>query len=234
MKILAIETSCEQGSVALLDGDQLHACRIDGAANHSASLLRHIEDLLGHAGLRIAALDAVAFGAGPGAFTGLRLACGVAQGMALGSGVGVAAVGSLQALALQAAALHPHVGKVWVATDARMGELYHAAFEVAPPAPPQLVRAPQCSAPDALALPPGRWLGVGSAFRAWPQLAESLGDRLQGCEPGLVPRAEEIALLAGVQVRAGALLPPERAAPLYVRDKVAFTTAERLARGGRA
>lgn len=234
MKILAIETSCEQGSVALLDGDRLRACRIDGAANHSASLLHHIEALLDHAGWGIAALDAVAFGAGPGAFTGLRLACGVAQGIALGSGLGVAAVGSLQALALQAATLHPQAERIWVATDARMGEFYHAAFEVAPPAPPRLLGTPQCSAPGALALPAGRWLGVGSAFRVCPHLPESLGDRLEGCEPGLVPRAEEVALLAAAQARAGELLPPERAAPLYVRDKVAFTTAERLARGGRA
>lgn len=232
MKILAIETSCEQGSVALLDGDRLLARDIEGAANHSASLLHHIQQLLAEAGCSLAALDAVAFGAGPGAFTGLRLACGVAQGIALGSGLGVAAVGSLEALAVQAASRHPGSAQVFAATDARMGELYHAAFEITAPGAVRIIRAAQCSVPDEITLPAGRWLAVGSAFRVCPQLQQRLAGQLQACEADLVPRAQEVALLAAAQVRAGQLLPPERAAPLYVRDKVAFTTAERLARGG--
>lgn len=230
MKVLSIETSCEQGSVSVLHHGELLSRRIDGAANHSEAVLRDIRALLAEAGLAPAALDAVAFGAGPGAFTGLRLACGVAQGLALGAGLGVAVVGSLDALALQADAR-----RVFVATDARMGEVYHAAFIFDADDRPQIASPPACSTPDRVSLPEGRWLGVGSAFRAWPDaLRARLQDRLDGCRDELVPRAEEVARLAADMVGRGALLSPELAAPLYVRDKVAFTTAERLARGGKA
>ncbi len=230
MKVLSIETSCEQGSVAVLHHGELLSRRIEGAANHSEAVLRDIRALLAEAGLAAAALDAVAFGAGPGAFTGLRLACGVAQGLALGAGLGVAVVGSFDALALQADA-----PRVFVATDARMGEVYHAAFVLDQEGRPQPVSAPACDTPEGVSLPAGRWLAVGSAFRAWPEhLRARLEDRLEGCRDELVPRAEEVARLAADMVGRGALLAPELAAPLYVRDKVAFTTAERLARGGRA
>lgn len=228
MKILAIETSCEQGSVALLDGARLLSCRIDGAANHSATVLQQIAVLLADAGWRASDLDAVAFGAGPGAFTGLRLACGIAQGIALGSGIGVAVVGSHQALALQAGA-----ASVFVATDARMGELYHSTWETGTDGEPRQLRVPQCATEQTVALPDGDWFGAGSAFRVWPQLCERFGVRLVGCDGELVPRADEVARLAAGLVNRGELLPAERAAPHYVRDKVAYTTAERLARGGR-
>ncbi len=228
MKILAIETSCELGSVALLDDDRLRSRRIEGASNHSASILHEIGVLLADAHCHIGALDAVAFGAGPGAFTGLRLACGIAQGIALGSGIGLAVVGSHQALALQAGA-----SRVFVATDARMGELYHSAWQIDVDGEPCPQREPQCAPAEEVALPDGSWFGAGSAFRVWPQLCDRFGDRLLGCSGQLVPRADEVARLAARIVARGELLPAERAAPLYVRDKVAYTTAERLARGGR-
>lgn len=230
MKVLSIETSCEQGSVSVLHQGELLSRRIEGAANHSEAVLRDIRALLAEAGLTPAALDAVAFGAGPGAFTGLRLACGVAQGLALGAGLGVAVVGSLDALALQAGAQ-----RVLVATDARMGEVYHAAFSLDATGCPQIVSGPACEAPEAVSLPDGRWLAVGSAFRVWPEvLRRRLQARLDDCFDDLVPRADEVARLAADMVGRGTLLSPELAAPLYVRDKVAFTTTERLARGGKA
>ena len=95
MKILAIEASSEQASVALPIDGAISSRRIDGATKHSQTVLRDVRDLLAEAGLPIGALDAVAFGAGPGAFTGLRLACGVAQGLALGADLGIAVVGGL-------------------------------------------------------------------------------------------------------------------------------------------
>lgn len=230
MNILSIETATEQGSVALLHGGELLVRRIQGAANHSEAVLRDLRQLLAEAGLAVGALDAVAFGAGPGAFTGLRLACGVAQGIALGAGLGIAAVGSLQALALQTGA-----PRVLVATDARMGEIYHAAFVADADGVPQPIGAPQCCTPLQLELPPGDWFGAGSAFRAWPEELEARTcGRLVACRPDLHPRAEEVARLGARLAMHGALLAPELAAPLYVRDKVALTTAERLARGGRA
>lgn len=230
MNILSIETATEHGSVALLHGGELLVRRIQGAANHSEAVLRDLRQLLAEAGLAIGALDAVAFGAGPGAFTGLRLACGVAQGIALGTDLGIAAVGSLQALALQTGA-----PRVLAATDARMGEIYHAAFVADADGVPQPVAAPRCCAPLQLELPPGDWFGAGSAFQAWPEELEArTGGRLVACRPDLHPRAEEVARLGACLAIGGALLAPELAAPLYVRDKVALTTAERLARGGRA
>lgn len=229
MIILAIETACEQGSVALLHEGALRVRRIEGAANHSEAVLRDVRALLDEAGLVPAQLDAVAFGAGPGAFTGLRLACGVAQGIALAAGLGVAPVCSLQGMALAAGAT-----RVLVANDARMGEIYYAAYARDADGVPQGVAAPVCGTPAALVLPPGQWLGVGSAFKAWPALAGQLGAALSGCDPERLPRAEDVARLGARAAQAGALVAPELAAPLYVRDKVALTTAERLARGGRA
>ena len=230
MNILSIETATEHGSVALLHDGELLVRRIQGAANHSEAVLRDLRELLMGAGLAVTQLDAIAFGAGPGAFTGLRLACGVAQGLALGAGLGIAAIGSLQALALQTDAR-----RVFVATDARMGEVYHAAFELDAEGVPMPLGQVGCSQPLELELPAGDWFAAGSAFKVWPQELEArLLGRLTGCRPDMVPRAEEVARLGAVAVARGALTPPELAAPLYVRDKVAFTTAERLARGGRA
>ena len=230
MKILSIETATEHGSVALLHDGELLVRRIEGAANHSEAVLRDLRELLIEAGLAVTQLDAIAFGAGPGAFTGLRLACGVAQGLALGAGLGIAAIGSLQALALQTDAR-----RVFVATDARMGEVYHAAFELDAEGVPMPVGQVGCSQPLELELPAGDWFAAGSAFKVWPQALEArLLGRLTGCRPDMMPRTEEVARLGAVAVARGALTPPELAAPLYVRDKVAFTTAERLARGGRA
>ena len=159
MNILSIETATEHGSVALLHDGELLVRRIVGAANHSEAVLRDLRELLIEAGLAVTQLDAIAFGAGPGAFTGLRLACGVAQGLALGAGLGIAAIGSLQALALQTDAR-----RVFVATDARMGEVYHAAFELDAEGVPMPLGQVGCSQPLELELPAGDWFAAGSAF----------------------------------------------------------------------
>lgn len=230
MKILAIETSCEHASVALLIDDDIVEHRLEGHANHSEYLLPTLRRLLGNAGLPIAALDAIAFGAGPGAFTGLRLACGVAQGLGMGAGIGVVPIGSLAALALQGEG-----STVFVATDARMGEVYSAAYRVDGERAIE-AQVPACSPPQQLVLPDGeRWFGVGSALRVHEaDIPEAVTARLWGRNSTAVPHAADVARLAAHEVREGRLLAPEYAFPLYVRDKVALTTAERLARGGRA
>ncbi len=231
MKTLAIETSCEQASVALRIGTTSIARVLSGHANHSEGLLPSVATLLAEAGLRVADLDCVAFGAGPGAFTGLRLACGAAQGLAMGGGIGVVPVPTLAALAADA----PD-GNVIALTDARMGEIYTAAYflEAGCPVP---LHAAACLAPNAFELPEGqeRWWLLGSALKAWPDLLERLpAARVSGVDAQAVPQAESVARLAeGIAAREG-MLAPELAVPLYVRDKVAMTTAERLARGGRA
>ncbi len=231
MNLLALETSCEQASIALWSGGTVVAVRLDGHLNHSEHILRAIRALLADAGLSPGRLDAVAFGSGPGAFTGLRLSCGIAQGLALGAGIGVVAVSSLAALAMQGTGQH-----VLAATDARMGEVYYACFERMEEGVLTLVE-PCCVPSDRLVLPSGAgaWFGVGSAFLAHGEILRSgLGERLSGVLAEAVPRAEEVALLAADQVRKSGACAPEAVALRYVRDKVAFTTAERLARGGKA
>jgi tRNA threonylcarbamoyladenosine biosynthesis protein TsaB len=229
MKILAIETSGEHGSVALLADETLFERTLEGHARHSEHLLPAIRGLLANAGLSLRQLDALAFGAGPGAFTGLRLACGVVQGLALGARLPVVPVGSLQALALEA----PE-GQVLVAADARMGEIYAAAY-LNDGLEPAEVLAPRCVPPEDLQIPgQGVWIGVGSGFAAYPErIPASLRQSLSAVCDMAVPTARAIARLAVRRATRGEMVPATQAAPLYVRDKVALTTAERLARGAR-
>ncbi|MDR2014135.1 MAG: tRNA (adenosine(37)-N6)-threonylcarbamoyltransferase complex dimerization subunit type 1 TsaB [Azoarcus sp.] len=227
MKLLALESSCERASVALnLDGDIL-ARRIDGHNNHSEHMLVLVRSLLADAGLGVSALDAVAFGAGPGAFTGLRLACGFAQGLALGAGLGVIPVCSLAALAMQSP-----LPQVLAVTDARMGEIYYGCYRVEKGSVTEL-SAPACCAPAALVCPEGEWFGLGSAFAACGEALSSVWAALVGCDPRAVPTAEAVSRLAAARGETG-IVPVEQAVPLYVRDKVALTVAERLSRGNRA
>lgn len=230
MKILAIETSCERASVALCVGDEWVEHALDGHDNHSERLFPTVGELLAQAGTTLSALDAVAFGAGPGAFTGLRLACAAAQGLAMGSGIGVVAVPTLAALACSAA--HERVLAV---IDARMGEVYAAAYRFDAGEPVEILPA-ACVPPERVVLPEdGHWFVTGSALHRHPDLlARFEATRLIGVDAAAVPRARDVGRLACRAVAAGQVLAPECATPLYVRDKVALTTTERLARGGRA
>lgn len=230
MNLLALETSCEHGSVALYVDGNVHEQVLEGHANHSEFVIATIRELLCRAERRIDDLDAVAFGSGPGAFTGLRLSCGIAQGLALGAGIGVVPVSSLAALAFASGNTD-----VFVATDARMNEVYHCAYRVRD----GIVHAQSavaCLPPGDVELPPGVWFGVGSAFSAYGDvLLPRFAGRLSDFAPDAVPTAHAIAKLAAAELARGIpSLSPDRAAPSYVRDKVALTTAERLARGGRA
>lgn len=230
MNILAIETSCDRGTVALFCDGVIVESELDGVASHSEGVLSAIECLLVNAGLSLGKLDGVAFGSGPGAFTGLRLACGIAQGLALGAGIGVRAIVSLDALALQASSQ-------WVlaATDARLGEIYWRAYERDEGGVLRALGEPACCKPADLVLPDGDWFGIGSAFAVHGDVLQTrLGARLSGSCGTAVPRAAEIARLAARQMSDGDWVHPAQAAPLYVRDKVALTTAERLAAGGKA
>lgn len=230
MRILAIETSTEHASIALICDEEITERTLEGHANHSERLLPSVRELLADSAVCLNQLDGIAFGSGPGAFTGLRLACAAAQGLAMGAGLGVVGVCSLEALCLQAAS-----DTVLVATDARMGEIYTAAYEVRD-AVPTLTGALSCIPPQGFQLPEdGRqWYGIGSAFLIHAGvLAERGGARLRIGLPDARVRASDVARLAAVRIAQGGAVQPELAAPLYVRNKVALTTAERLARGGR-
>ena len=237
MNILAIETSSEAGSVALCIGDDAFELASEGAQTHSGWVLPAISRLLGEAGAKLAELDAIAFGAGPGAFTGLRLACGVAQGLAFAASRPVVEVGSLEALAWAAGQ-----GLQVVATDARMNELYFAAYEVRDHE--VLCRlSPRCEPPQEagatlaafLAQTPGDWSGAGNGFAAYDNvLSAAITAQLVRIDSASRPTARAVAALAAHCVSRGEVLAAAQAAPHYVRDKVARTTAERLASGGRS
>lgn len=219
MKILAFDTSTELCSAALLlDGAILE--REEMAGNrHSELLLPMISDLLAEAGLGLHDLDGLAFGKGPGSFTGLRIGCGVAQGLAFGADLPVHGVVTLAAMALETEA-----SQVLACIDARMHEVYVAAYRRHGDALEEAA-APRVLKPAAVGLPDaGAWTGCGTGFAAYPDL---LKDRLTAVRPDIHPRARAIARLARPVFAAGGGLPAEAAEPFYVRDKVALKTGER-------
>lgn len=228
MNLIALESSSRHLSVALWRDGELSARAADIPNGGSDRLLPWLVELLAESGLVLSDLDGVAFGAGPGGFTGLRLACGLAQGLAFGLDLPVISVSTLEALALEAGA-----EKVFACLDARMNEVYCAAYLVRGDAL-ETVAAPLCAPPTALAAPSGAgWVGCGDGFSAYPELlGVRLGGVLAGVRADIWPTAAAVARLAAPRLAAGAGVDAALAAPLYVRDKVALTTAERLARGG--
>ena len=223
LKILALETSTELCSIALwLDG-AIAAREAVAGQRHSELLLPMIDALLAEHRLRIGDLEGIGFGAGPGSFTGLRIACGVAQGIALGAGLPVAPVATLLALAESSGA-----GRAVCCIDARMGEIYHAAYEKRD-GEWSVVHRPALCRPDAApALPAGAWSGCGSGFAAHASvLGRRYGAQLESVKADLVPHAREVAMLAAAELQRGNGVAAELAAPLYVRDKVALRVDER-------
>lgn len=225
MILLALDSTTDLGSAALWrDGD----CRVlhcPPGPPSSATLLPLVGRLLDEAGVAPAALDAIAFGAGPGSFTGLRIACGLAQGLAYAHERPLLAVGSLAALAHAAGQR-----RVMACLDARMGEVYHACFVDGEAQGPVRV-----DAPGSLPLPDGTgWCVAGNALEAYPVLRERLAACAADWMPQALPDAGAIAALALPMWARGETLAPEDAVPVYVRDKVAQTVAERLAQGGKA
>jgi tRNA threonylcarbamoyladenosine biosynthesis protein TsaB len=205
---------------------------------HAQHILALVDQLLVEAGATLRSLTAIAFGRGPGAFTGVRLAASVAQGLAFGAGLPVVPVSDLRALAQRALETDDRIAGVLSCLDARMGEVYWACFErgagdLAIPAgeervgSPASVRLPptwsaQAHANAAGGVPGqggGTLCGLGSGFAAYPQLRTALGDSGRLLGP-LFPRASEILRLAAAEVAAGRTLPAEQALPVYLRDDV--------------
>jgi tRNA threonylcarbamoyladenosine biosynthesis protein TsaB len=219
MKIAAFETATEWCSVALwLDGE-LRAVERRAGQRHGELALPMLEQLLAQARLSSAALDAVAFGAGPGSFTGLRIACGIAQGLAFARGLPVCGVSTLEAMAEECGA-----PRVVACLDARMGEVYYSALEKGDARWREVVAA-QCVAPQRAPRPPGAgWVGCGSGFAAYGDMGF---DRVY---PEIHPGAAAVARLAAPRLAAGEGVDAARAAPVYLRDKVALTMEERRRR----
>ncbi|HET9700092.1 MAG TPA: tRNA (adenosine(37)-N6)-threonylcarbamoyltransferase complex dimerization subunit type 1 TsaB [Burkholderiales bacterium] len=223
MKILALETSSEFCSVALLSGDAILARETLAGQRHSELLLPMVDEVLAEGGLKLRELDGIAFGSGPGGFTGLRIACGVAQGLAFGAELTVVGVCTLEALAEQAG-----VERVIAALDARMGQIYHAAYEREGSDWREVREPTLCQPLDAPQVAEAGWTGCGSGFDAHDAtLRERYDGRLARVVPGLHPRAREVARLAAPRFAAGRGTDPAEAHPLYVRNKVALKTHER-------
>jgi len=254
MKILALDTSTEACSVALLPGAgaEVLSRYIEAPRGHAELLLPMVNELLAAAGLTLGELDALAFARGPGSFTGVRLAASVVQGLAFGAGIGVVPVSTLQAVARRALSMaSPAVGGVLVCNDARMDEVYTAAFLRGTPlglperdrfeqGPPRLLGTERALSPQRVALPmatsdarpptadPVRWIGAGHGFRAYPLLGELVSERYEN----LLPHAADVLALAMPEVAAGRVLAPAAALPVYVRDEVAKVPAAPAPRGG--
>lgn len=225
MLILALETATDPGSIALWrDGEIIARSCPDGRSN-SETLLPLAEATLREAGLGFADLNGVAFGMGPGSFTGLRVSCGAAQGLAVARDLPLLGIGTLEAMALASGG-----ERVIVALDARMGEVYYGVF----------VHGRQLGeigvfAPEAVPLPDsGGWLACGNGLSSYPVLRERLAAVVDAWMPEIMPSAEAVVRLAAPRLEKGDSIDPADAAPLYVRNKVAKTVAERLAIGGKA
>lgn len=223
MNILAFDTSNEYCSLAILLKDGQLERDVLAGQGHSELILSMIEALLGEAGIALRDLDAIAFGSGPGSFTGLRIACGVAQGLAFGAGLPVIGVGTLHALAANV-----NADRIVACLDARMGEIYHAAFERVD-GTLQCVHEPGLYRPDeAPRLHGGNWIGCGSGFEAHgAALAGRYAGNLAGITAGLRPMAREMAKLAALELESGRGQDAAQAIPLYVRNKVALKESER-------
>ncbi len=223
MRILALEASTEYCSVALWqDGNIASRCERVGQ-KHSEVLIEMLDELLRGEDVKLAGVDGIAFGMGPGSFTGVRIACGVAQGLALGAGLPVVGVCTLQGLAQ--ASGH---GKVIAALDARMGEVYHAAYERRGETWVTVCEPSLCLPQAAPQVAGSGWFGAGSGFAAHgTALGERYAGQLAGSDALAVPQASAIAVLAASRFAAGQGVDAAQAMPLYLRDKVALKTCER-------
>src|SRR5687767_1297535 len=208
MRFAAIETSTEWCCVARWDEGEIVALERRAGQRHSELVLPMLERL------GLDQLDAVAFGAGPGSFTGLRIACAVAQGIAVARGLPVIGVSTLEALAEECGA-----PRVVACLDARMREVYYAALEKRGDRWHR-VTEPRCAKPGDVGFPAGDWVGCGNGFAAYGNLG------LKKVFPEIHPTASAVARLAAPRLAKGEGVDAALAVPEYIRDKVAFTKAE--------
>jgi tRNA threonylcarbamoyladenosine biosynthesis protein TsaB len=234
MKLLAVETATEACSAALyIDG--IVAERFDTQPNaHTKMILPMIDSLMAEAGLKPQQLDALAFGRGPGSFTGVRIATGVIQGIALGADLPVVPVSTLAAIAqdffdnnkTQAGLSAFNVA--FTAMDARMGEIYWGVYQCDGQGFAELIGKETVTLAAAVEFPDMIGVGVGSGWGVYSQeLMNRLAGRVSCCEIGKLPRAGAIARLGARGFERGLAVAVEQAMPVYLRDKVAKKESER-------
>ncbi|HUL63946.1 MAG TPA: tRNA (adenosine(37)-N6)-threonylcarbamoyltransferase complex dimerization subunit type 1 TsaB [Burkholderiaceae bacterium] len=229
--LLALDTATSVCSVALACDQTIHAIEREVGQRHTEYVLAIVDQLLASHDRRLADCDAIAFGAGPGSFTGLRVACGVAQGLAFGIDRPVIPVGNLAAGAFDAFARCPDARVALVAQDARMNEAYVGVYAKTSGRLDE-VAAPALAAPDELLALAARHEAdviAGSAVDVFREQLQSFeGTRIEGTLGG----ARTIARLALEALAAGRVIEAAAAAPIYVRDRVALTVEQRRPRGG--
>ncbi len=214
MKLLALDTATERCSVALLIDDRIVERATETPRGHADLVLPMVAEVLAEGGLTLRQLDGLAYGRGPGGFTGVRIAVGVAQGLAYGAQLMTVGISDLAAVAQQFATAG---ARILVCMDARMNEVYWGRFEATPdglvrPTTPERVDRPEAVDPD------DATVFAGTGFGAYPQL---LTGRNAAVHAAARPDARDIARLAAVELRAGRGQPPELAQPVYLRDQVA-------------
>ena len=228
MKLLAIDTSTERMSLAVQNGEHVVTHKGAAGAQASAHLIDAVLALLEQANVSLPSLQAIAFGQGPGAFTGLRTACSVSQGLALGLNIPLVPLDTLLCIAQSAAPTHHRVMSV---LDARMGQVYSAAYERTS-AGWSIVCKPLLSRPDELSWP-AQWLNqpvllTGNAVNSLAQALQHLRHPLVSVQEQW-PDARAMLPLAAAAWQRGDSVAAADAAPVYIRDEVARTTAQRLA-----
>jgi tRNA threonylcarbamoyladenosine biosynthesis protein TsaB len=223
MKLLAFDASTAFLSIALQIDDQLET--LDIAAGQAASqlILPQIQVLLDKAQLNLSDLDGIAFGAGPGSFTGVRIACGVAQGLAFGANLPVVGINVLMALAEASGA-----ERVIAASDARMGEVYHAVYIRKDDDWCEVQAAGVYKPQEVPTVEGGDWVGVGTAWKVYSEsLHEQYQQQVVKTLPEMTPKAEAILRLAMPIFARGEAVCASDAKPIYIRNRVALTSKER-------
>ncbi len=219
--ILAIETATEACSAALLHNDQLYELYELAPQKHNSLILPMCEQLMHQANINFSQINALAFGCGPGSFTGLRIAAGIIQGLAFAHQLPVIPVSTLRALAQE---LHRKTGgkKVLASLDARVNEIYWGEYQLNDVNLMQACHAEQLIKPENIVVPEGdNWIGVGNAWSVYgEQLKNILGNKLSQIVPDIYPTATAVILCAKQDYLAGKFVSAENAVPVYLRDKI--------------
>ncbi len=219
MKLLAIDTATERCSVALLVDERIAERATETPRGHADLVLPMVEAVLAESGLTLQQLDGLAYGRGPGAFTGVRIAVGVAQGLAYGAQLATVGISDLAAVAQQFAGAG---ARILVCMDARMNEVYWGRFEATPDGLVRAVVPERVDRPEAVEAGDAT-VFAGTGFGAYPQLAA--GRAASAVHGAALPHAREIARLAAAELLAGHGQPADRAQPVYLRDHVATVKA---------
>jgi tRNA threonylcarbamoyladenosine biosynthesis protein TsaB len=225
MRVLALDAATEACSVALLDREMLISRYEEFGKGHAERLLAMVDEVLAEAALPLSALDGIAASVGPGAFTGVRITVAVAQGLAFGASLPIVPVSTLEALALPAL---EHCERALCCLDARMGEVYWGCYARDALRGVRATATPRVSAPGRVGLAdsaPHR--GIGRGFSAFPALLELPGLTVAPEDRRALPAAQAHARLGALRLRAGEGRDPAELTPLYLRDRVALTEAER-------